>query len=436
MVLSTDAEAFGCIVYAEVDRHHVKIIFCNKIAIVRIGKSGELPVTILIEDCLAHSKLSLCIQRAAVQSLRICCRITNIHIPDSLEVVQVGSLDLSFACRQIFQTVILELIVQRKVCKVSGESPGRSVIQSCRSKGLCQIGSELLVDLIDSCVDVVCDLLKSVQILNVIHRRNDCVVHRAVVLKDGLVVDKAVSFIAVCNACDLAVVFYCKALIGHVIVNLGILQIIDIICIGLCICSASDIENSRCLALCQLRLKCCLVLSVCSSQNRNISAKIIVNACKLLPCIVCLRLEVQKIYSSGRNLRILCSFCLFSCFLGICSFCLCSRFCRCGRLAALSCAAAAASKNSADHGCTKNQCQYSLFHSVLSFLGVEMTTMVFLCSLRLFPATVSVSFPELFPIYRFLTELQEASSIFSLKSALFTIIPLQFLCRFYLLIKI
>ena len=315
MVLSADAEAFVCIIHTEVDRHHIEIICSNFIAVVSIGEGCIFPVAVLIEDCFAHAKLFLSVVRTRCKGCRISCRILYVHIPYSLVVVEVGSLDSSFALCRILYAVILELVVQRHICKVSGESPGRTIVKTCGSKCFGEAGSELLIDLIDAAVDVIRNLLQGIKILDVIDRGDNGVVHRAVILEDRLVVDDAVALIAVCNAGNLSVVLDCKALVGQVLVDLGILEIVGVIIPGCSIGGRADVEDGRSFALCHLGLKRCSILTVSCGKNGNISAESVVGRCQILPRFIRLRLEVQKINSCIRDFCI-CRGCVRSCLRG------------------------------------------------------------------------------------------------------------------------
>ena len=89
---------------------------------------------------------------------------------------------------------------------MSRESPRRGIIQACGSKCLSQAGSELIVDLIDSGLDVICNSLQGIEGIDVIHGFCLGIVHLEVVIQDRLVVDDAVRLEAVCNRCNLAIV--------------------------------------------------------------------------------------------------------------------------------------------------------------------------------------------------------------------------------------
>ncbi len=162
------------------------------------------------------------------------------------------------------------------------------------TQGLGEVGAELIVDLVHSLVDVVSDSLQGVEAVDLIDGGDNGVVHRAVVLEDGLVVDDAEALIAVCNGGNLAVVLDCQGLVGQMIVEGRILQIVGVVIPGLGIGCRADVEDGRCIiALCHLGLEGRVVLSVCCGQDIDLDAGLIrVGLCQILPGLIGLRLEV------------------------------------------------------------------------------------------------------------------------------------------------
>ena len=325
MVLCTYAEAFVRIIYAKVNRDHLKIVICGQITVIPVSilQRGILPVSVLIEHGFFHAEFLLCVVGTACQCLGICAGIRYIHIPYFLEVIQVGSLDLRFSGCRILQAVILELVIQRHICQMSGESPGGGIIQSCGCESACQVVAELVVDVILACLNIVCHGLQLVKAVNVIDRGNNRVVHGAVVIQDGLVYDDAVCLVAVRDSGNLSVVIYIQGMIGYMVVKIGILQIVGVVIPGLGICGRANIEDGRSLALCHLGLQRGGILSVCSGKDIDLYAGLIgVGLCQILPCLVCFRFEVQQVNLSVSGRCLCCAVRCHICCRGSAPYCL------------------------------------------------------------------------------------------------------------------
>ena len=284
MVLSTNAEAFVSIINTEVDRHHVEVISCYQVAVVRVCQAGEFPVAVLIEDSFAHAEFLFSIVCSGVQCCRICSGISDIHIPDSLE-----------------------FIVERQVGKMSGESPGRTIIEACGSECFCQCSvkccsGKSLIQFIDTAIDIISDSFENIQTVDIVNAGSLGIRQSEVSIEDCLVVDNAIGLIAVSNCSDLAVVFNSQGLVSQMIVEGCVLEIQCVVIPCLSCCSVADVEDCR-LLVCRLShfgLHCCCILSVSRGQDCNVAALLLVVCLsEFLPLFISLRLEVQQIDSSA-----------------------------------------------------------------------------------------------------------------------------------------
>ena len=196
---------------------------------------------------------------------------------------------------------------------MSGESPGRTVIKTCGSKCACELIAELFIDRVDLAVDVLSNFDQCVKILDIVRGRNDCAVHCAVVFYDRLVVDDAVALIAVSYRCDLAVIFDAERLVGKMLIDRGILEIICVIVPCLCGRCVAYVKDCRSFALSHLGLELCCVCSCscCLDFYRN-ACLLCVGLGDCCPCVSRFRLLVQDIYTSAAGI------------------CCCRRCCRAG----------------------------------------------------------------------------------------------------------
>ena len=99
--------------HRDIIRIHLELVCCEV---------SPLPCTILIEYRFAFAEFSFSlIACSCCQRCRILSGVSDVQIPDLLEVVHVSSLDSS---RLFCDSVITELIEERHVGQVAGESPG------------------------------------------------------------------------------------------------------------------------------------------------------------------------------------------------------------------------------------------------------------------------------------------------------------------------
>ena len=204
---------------------------------------------------------------------------------------------------------------------MSGESPGRTAVQTCGSESALKVAAELLVHLVHTLVQIIRNLLEGIEILNVIRALDNRVVQCAVIGKQCLVVDDAVCFIAVCDRNGLVIRFDVQGVIRNVLVKIGVTEVIQVIFPCRNVVRIADVEDGRSFALCHFRLECCSVLSVRSCKNSYVAAKIIVLGSQFLPGLICLGLEVQKINSSAIDCSRVSRFCRCCRSLGCCRCC-------------------------------------------------------------------------------------------------------------------
>ena len=218
---------------------------------------------------------------------------------------------------------------------MSGESPGGSGIQTGGRKCFCQEGSQFVVDLVNTVVNICTYCVQCLKVVDFIDRRNNCSVHSTVAFQNCLVIDQAIAFIVACHTCNLAVIVQRQRFVCQMAVDCAVRQIINVILPCLAVCGTSKIEDRRCFVLCHLGLQGCIILTICCSKNHHFNTGLFcVSCCKLLPCCICFRLHVQVIYFTS-------------------AFCHC-RYCRNHR----SC-----------HNCCQSHCRnFSHFHIILSFL--------------------------------------------------------------------
>ena len=153
--------------------------------------------------------------------------IGDVQIPDVLVVLEVGALDGGGLLRH---AVIAELVVQRHVGQVAGETPGGGTVETG--------GRESVeAELVSAGVDVVRNSLQGLEV-------GDLINGVAGLLEQGLVHDDAEGFVAVADGNGLAgFVLQVEVGGGHLVVHVGAFEIVAELAVAVDSAEVADLEH-------------------------------------------------------------------------------------------------------------------------------------------------------------------------------------------------